>query len=55
VYVCEASGTPIAADDARAVKLFDPLHLPALVFDHATIVADYLVWRQRGTIPLPRV
>lgn len=42
VYVATARGEPKAQDDARAVALADPVHPPALVFDHARILADYL-------------
>lgn len=35
-------GTPVAADDARRVKVFRLEELPAnLAFDHARILADY--------------
>jgi len=46
VFVGRASGVPVAADDARNVGVFDPAQPPALAFDHARILADYL--RQRG-------
>lgn len=54
VYVAEAEGEPRAQDDAAGVALFSPEALPSpLVFDHARILRDYLVWRQRGLVPLP--
>ena len=42
VYVATARGEPKAGDDARAVTLVDPAQPPALAFDHARILADYL-------------
>jgi 8-oxo-dGTP diphosphatase len=48
VYVAEASGQPVAADDAQHLEVFDPADAPLLVFDHAQIIADYLVFRQTG-------
>jgi 8-oxo-dGTP diphosphatase len=42
VYVATARGEPKAQDDARTAALVDPAHPPALVFDHAQILADYL-------------
>ena len=44
VYVCKAYGTPIGADDAKeamVVRLED-LELDKLVFDHGSILKDYL-------------
>ena len=41
VYVGEATGTPHAADDARAVSIVDPASPPPLAFDHARILEDY--------------
>jgi 8-oxo-dGTP diphosphatase len=48
VYLATAVGEPLAADDARNVKLYDPEHLPALAFDHDRILADYLHYRKTG-------
>jgi len=48
VFVCRATGTPEAADDARRVHVVENAEargLP-LVFDHARILADYLDGRQ---------
>ena len=56
VYVAEARGMPQAQDDAAAVAVFNPERLPEnLAFDHHRILADYLVYRQTGRLPLPRV
>ncbi|HEY0721531.1 MAG TPA: NUDIX hydrolase [Gammaproteobacteria bacterium] len=42
VYVGEASGTPQALDDARALAIFNPDLLPRpLAFDHARVLEDY--------------
>ncbi|GAB6047318.1 NUDIX hydrolase [Methyloparacoccus murrellii] len=49
VYVAEATGTPIAADDARKAVIVDPENLPApLAFDHALVLADYRRFRATG-------
>jgi 8-oxo-dGTP diphosphatase len=51
VYVAEASGEPLAMDDARALAIFAPEELPAgLAFDHAAVLADYLVFRAAGSV-----
>ena len=47
VYVATARGEPRARDDARNVALADPADPPALVFDHARILADYLARGRR--------
>ena len=47
VFVAEADGEPVAADDARAVAIVDPAQPPPLAFDHGRILADYLA-RGRG-------
>jgi 8-oxo-dGTP diphosphatase len=53
VYIAAASGTAAAADDAASLELFDPTTPPALVFDHALILADYLAWRSdKVSVPL---
>lgn len=48
VYVATASGEASAQDDAKNLALFDPTQCPALAFDHARIVEDYLRWRETG-------
>jgi len=46
VFIAEAQGTPVAADDARSAGVFTAQTLPVpLVFDHATILADYFSYR----------
>jgi 8-oxo-dGTP diphosphatase len=56
-FVGRALGDPRAADDARAVRLCDPLEPPPLAFDHGLILHDYLRWRDKGEVapvrPLP--
>lgn len=47
VFVAEADGDPVAADDARNVAIVDPREPPPLAFDHARIVADYLARGRR--------
>jgi len=51
VYVGEASGRPMAADDARSVLICDPYRPPQpLAFDHAGVLADYRRYRETGAI-----
>jgi len=51
VYVAEAHGTPIAADDARNVLIVHPDQPPEpLAFDHALVLADYLAFRNEGRV-----
>jgi len=47
VFVGRASGVPKGGDDARGARGWRPEAPPRLAFDHAKIVADYLLWRQR--------
>ena len=44
VYICTATGTPKAADDAKEVHIYQPDQIPydKLLFDHAKILHDYL-------------
>ncbi len=42
VYIAQATGEPVAADDARELAIFAPGELPdKLAFDHERILADY--------------
>ena len=52
VYIADASGPPVGADDAAEARVF-PLHaLPTdLCFDHDRILADYRAYVQRGVRP----
>ncbi|MDO8706495.1 MAG: NUDIX hydrolase [Sulfuricaulis sp.] len=56
VYIAEAVGEPQAQDDAAGVAVFSPEALPSpLVFDHARILRDYLIWRRQGRLPTPSI
>jgi 8-oxo-dGTP diphosphatase len=51
VYVAEAAGTPVAADDAKNCRLFSLDELPEpLAFDHAQVLADYKKYRETGQV-----
>lgn len=55
VFIGRAEGVPRGSDDAVRAISCDPAKLPGpLVFDHATIVADYIAYRARGVRPPPR-
>ncbi|MEI7868721.1 MAG: NUDIX hydrolase [Candidatus Methylumidiphilus sp.] len=55
VYVAEASGMPIAADDAKNCHFFNLDALPEpLAFDHAKVLADYKRFRETGQVALLR-
>jgi 8-oxo-dGTP diphosphatase len=51
VFLGRAAGQPVAADDARAVRVFALDALPPLAFDHGTILADYLAYKRTGHRP----
>ena len=55
VFIARAAGQSVGGDDAAAciVAAADAAPQP-LVFDHATIIADYLAYKQRGVRPPPR-
>lgn len=54
VYIARAKGSPIAADDAKSVELFDPRKPPSpLAFDHKEILADYVRFLDTGQFPAP--
>jgi ADP-ribose pyrophosphatase YjhB (NUDIX family) len=46
VFIARATGTPKAGDDAGRAKIFPKDRIPLLVFDHNSIVDDYL--KRRG-------
>lgn len=51
VYVAEAFGTPIAADDAKNCQIFNVDYLPqTLAFDHSQVLLDYLNFRSTGKV-----
>jgi 8-oxo-dGTP diphosphatase len=53
VFIARADGTPRAGDDAAGVASPALDDLPELVFDHATIIADYRAYRKTGQRPPP--
>ncbi len=54
IYVAEAEGEPVAADDAAAVGIFSLHQLPqTLAFDHVSVLADYRRFREQGVLPAP--
>ncbi|MCQ8127155.1 NUDIX domain-containing protein [Methylomonas rivi] len=51
VYVGQAHGLPLAADDAKNAGLFTFDNLPAqLAFDHAQVLADYREFLRSGRV-----
>ncbi len=54
VFIAEAAGEPIAADDAKAVAIVCEWEMPSsLCFDHDRILQDYWCYRRFGRRPLP--
>jgi 8-oxo-dGTP diphosphatase len=52
VFLARAAGTPAGSDDAAEAQVFALDALPSpIVFDHATILADYIAYRASGTRP----
>jgi 8-oxo-dGTP diphosphatase len=55
VFIAQAAGEPVGGDDAARCIVCAPSELPGpLVFDHATIVQDYLEYRRSGARPPAR-
>ncbi|MEI6544095.1 MAG: NUDIX hydrolase [Methylococcales bacterium] len=51
VYIAEAHGLPVAADDAKNCQLFTLDTLPeVLAFDHAQVLSDYKKYRETGQV-----
>ncbi|MSP28330.1 MAG: NUDIX hydrolase [Methylococcales bacterium] len=51
VYIAEATGMPMAADDAKNFGIYTLDNLPeVLAFDHAQVLEDYLVFRETGKV-----
>jgi len=51
IYIAEATGTPVAADDASNVGIFTLDQLPApLAFDHGMVLEDYRRYRETGEV-----
>jgi 8-oxo-dGTP diphosphatase len=44
-----------AGDDAKEAKVFSPDAAPALAFDHAKVLADYVHFKKTGKRPDPMV
>jgi 8-oxo-dGTP diphosphatase len=50
-YVAQATGKPIADDDAKNCQIFDLDALPGLLaFDHAQVLEDYKAFRETGEV-----
>jgi 8-oxo-dGTP diphosphatase len=55
VFIGRAKGLPQGGDDAASARVCKPEELAGqLVFDHATIVADYAAYKASGKRPPPR-
>lgn len=52
VFVGDAEGTPVGADDAAEARVFSLTDLPPLAFDHAKILADYVKLLNTGERPM---
>lgn len=51
VYIAEATGMPMAADDAKNFGIYTFETLPeVLAFDHAQVIEDYRVFRTTGQV-----
>ena len=51
VYVAEANGKPVAADDAKSCQLFSIDSFPrVLAFDHEQVLIDYIDFRTTGKV-----
>lgn len=51
IYVAEARGEPVAADDAKNLAIFNLDDLPVdLAFDHAQVIEDYRNFRKTGQV-----
>ncbi|MGF1493719.1 MAG: NUDIX domain-containing protein [Microcoleaceae cyanobacterium] len=52
VFLATATGEPMAADDAKAVRIFELEEIPEnLCFDHSQILQDYIRYRNSGKRP----
>jgi len=51
IYVAQATGTPVAADDAKNVGVFTLDQLPlSLAFDHEMVLEDFRRYRETGEV-----
>lgn len=56
VYVAEAKGKPVAADDAKNLEIFEIAMLPKqLAFDHSQVLDDYRKFRETGQVAPLRI
>ncbi len=56
VYLAEAHGMPLAADDAKNCGLFNFDNMPPqLAFDHDLVLSDYRHYRNTGQVALLRL
>ncbi len=56
VYLAQAHGMPMAADDAKNYGLFNFDNLPSqLAFDHAQVIADYRHYKLTGEVTPLRI
>ena len=56
VYVAQAHGTPVAADDAKNYGLFTFSDVPTqLAFDHNQVIADYQEFMRSGRVTPLRI
>ena len=54
VFIATASGTPRAADDAKAAEVFRENDIPfPVAFDHGRILRDYFHYKRTGQRPKP--
>ena len=52
VFIATANAEPKAADDAKAIQIFQPWEVPTnLCFDHERILQDYWSYRNHGIRP----
>ena len=51
IYIAEAKGQPVAADDAKSVGVFMLDQLPSpLAFDHEMVLQDFRRYRETGEV-----
>ncbi|MDN5870104.1 MAG: NUDIX hydrolase [Nitrococcus sp.] len=56
VFIADADGEPRAGDDAGGIRIVDPADTTLeLVFDHASILADYRRFARTGHMPRLRL
>ncbi len=57
VFIATAEGEPLGGDDAKKAKVFkiDEIPFEKLVFDHSSIIRDYIKFKQTGERPKPQL